>query len=109
MSKKKKSIKFHFDFELSDTNGSQNICGPQYLAYMLFFEQLLISYISDVGVLNLSPAQIIIKEKLEEMGMGKESKKHCACLPSCTSIEYAFQTTQTDYHWRRFSNSENIE
>lgn len=79
------------------------------LHYVRLIEKLLISYISNTEELNLSLEEVMIKDLMKQHKVADDTENYCDCLPSCTSVEYAFETTQTDYHWRQFTAKDSIE
>lgn len=55
-----------------------------------------------MSTLNLGYESYIVKAILEEWDIMKNASNFCDCLPSCSSSEFNFETTQTDYFWYYF-------
>ncbi|GJQ86101.1 hypothetical protein Trydic_g15257 [Trypoxylus dichotomus] len=96
------------DFYLPHTNATKNVCGPGVLHFIRILEKLLFGFTSNTLDLNFTPEMNHIKGIIEKFGFLEDVLEHCECLPSCSSVKYSFETSQTDYFWRSFVDSGNF-
>ncbi|KAK9709708.1 Amiloride-sensitive sodium channel [Popillia japonica] len=84
------------DFYFPRTNLSDKICGMGSLEAVEFFEKRLINTILD-------PDDVEFFNRIDL----ENAKEHCNCLPSCSSVDYSTETTQSHYFWEGMTNSDN--
>ncbi|KRT85852.1 ion channel, partial [Oryctes borbonicus] len=97
------------DFYLPHKNQSIPICGAEKLEAIKSIEKILVTYISNTTLLNLQLEDLIMKALIEGLDLVEQASNYCDCLPSCRSIEYSFETTQTDYYWYHFGEQERLK